>query len=102
MLSPGWSNSAVQFYRIIPEAIPPMPADASALGTLPFAAYQYCEAIRTASSFGWYIFPMADIHCAGTKPRPSAVCQEASGSFSTAYRSPATRSSAGTGTHRTI
>jgi hypothetical protein len=62
MLSPGRANSAVQFYRIVPEAIPPMPADASALGTLPFAAYQYCEAIRTASSFGWYIFPMDDIH----------------------------------------
>src|SRR4029077_19419016 len=62
MLSPGRSNGAIQFYRIVPEAIPPMPADASALGTLPFAAYQYCEAIRTASSFGWYIFPMDDIH----------------------------------------
>ena len=38
-----------------------MPADASALGTLPVAAYQYCEAIRAASSFGWYVFPPADI-----------------------------------------
>ena len=38
-----------------------MPADASALGTLPVAAYQYCEAIRAASSFGWYVFPPTDI-----------------------------------------
>lgn len=38
-----------------------MPADASALGTLPVAAYQYCEAIRAASSFGWYVFPPDDI-----------------------------------------
>ena len=60
-MPPEQSQSAVQFYRIVPAAILPMPADASALGTLPVAAYQYCEAIRAASSFGWYIFPPADI-----------------------------------------
>jgi len=60
-LPPERSKSAVQFYRIVPAAIPPMPADASALGTLPVAAYQYCEAIRAASSFGWYVFPPTDI-----------------------------------------
>ena len=51
----------VQFYQIVSEAIPPMPADQSALGTLPFAAYQYCEAIRAASAFGWYVFPAEEI-----------------------------------------
>jgi len=54
-------DSILQFYQIVPEAIPPMAADASALGTLPVAAFQYCEAIRTASSFGWYVFPPQDI-----------------------------------------
>lgn len=34
-----------------------MRADASALGSLPTRAFRYCEAIRTASSFGWHIFP---------------------------------------------
>lgn len=38
-----------------------MPADKSALGTLPAAALQYCEALRVASGFGWYIFPPKDI-----------------------------------------
>jgi hypothetical protein len=60
-LPPEQSESVVQFYQIVPAAIPPMPADASALGTLPVAAFQYCEAIRTASAFGWYIFPPEDI-----------------------------------------
>jgi hypothetical protein len=60
-VSPEQSGELVNFYRIVPAAFPPMPADASALGTLPVAAYQYCEAIRAASSFGWYIFPPDDI-----------------------------------------
>lgn len=36
-------------------------AEKSAAGTLPAAAFQYCEAIRTASSFGWYVYPPKDI-----------------------------------------
>ena len=45
------------FYRAYPETLPPMRADRSALGTLPAQATQYCEAVTTASAFGWYIFP---------------------------------------------
>lgn len=37
-----------------------MKADASALGYLPISAYQYCEAVRTASAMGWYVFPPAE------------------------------------------
>ena len=37
-----------------------MRADASALGSLSTRAFRYCEAIRTASSYGWYIFPALD------------------------------------------
>jgi hypothetical protein len=54
----------VKFHRTFPAAISPMRADESALGTLPTAAYQYCEAVRTASSFGWYVFPPTDIRLA--------------------------------------
>lgn len=50
----------IQFYRACPAALPPMRADESALGTLPTVAFQYCEAVRVASSFGWYVFPPAD------------------------------------------
>lgn len=50
-------NSAVRFIRAHPDAPEIVRSDKSALGTLPAAAFQYCEAVRTASSFGWYGFP---------------------------------------------
>jgi hypothetical protein len=37
-----------------------MPADPSVLGTVPARAFQYCEALRTASAYGWYVFPPID------------------------------------------
>lgn len=46
-----------QFYRLIPGAPEPRRADRSADGTLPTAAYRYCEAIASASAFGWYLYP---------------------------------------------
>jgi hypothetical protein len=51
----------IKFHRAVPSVIQPMRGDKSALGALPTAAFQYCEAVRTASSFGWYIFPGSDI-----------------------------------------
>ncbi|MGH8596063.1 MAG: DUF6065 family protein, partial [Gammaproteobacteria bacterium] len=33
-----------------------MRADTSVFGTLPARGFQYCEALRAASSFGWYAF----------------------------------------------
>jgi Family of unknown function (DUF6065) len=54
-------ESIVKFHQIMPSAIPPMRADKSALGSMPAAAYQYCEALRAASSFGWYLFPPKNI-----------------------------------------
>lgn len=41
----------------MPGAVLPMRADRSALGGIPAAAYQFCEALRSASAFGWYLFP---------------------------------------------
>jgi hypothetical protein len=37
-----------------------MRADRSAAGTLPTRAFRYCEALTSASSFGWYLFPPMD------------------------------------------
>lgn len=54
------SQSIVTFYRAIAEARPPMRADPAALGTLPTRGFQYCEALRSASSFGWYVFAPID------------------------------------------
>jgi hypothetical protein len=38
-----------------------MRADRSALGTLPMRAVRYCEAVTSATGFGWYVFPAMDI-----------------------------------------
>src|SRR5262245_35652567 len=54
-------SNVVMFHRVFPAATPPLRGDKAALGTLPTAAFQYCEAVRTASSYGWYIFPPVDI-----------------------------------------
>lgn len=50
----------VTFYRAIPGCRAPMRADTSVFGTLPSRGFQYCEALRTASSFGWYAFTPID------------------------------------------
>lgn len=51
---------AVTFYTAVPGCRTPMRADPSVLGTLPARGFQYCEALRAASSFGWYVFPPID------------------------------------------
>ena len=51
---------AVTFYVAVPGCRAPMRADPAALGTLPARGFQYCEALRAASSFGWYVFPPID------------------------------------------
>ena len=55
------SGKLVEFFSVAPHIIPPMRADKSALGGIPAAGHQYCEALRTASGFGWYVFPPAEI-----------------------------------------
>jgi hypothetical protein len=55
------ATSVVTFRKAYPAAPSPLRGDKAALGTLPTAAYQYCEPVRIASSFGWYIFPPVDI-----------------------------------------
>lgn len=53
-------DPVITFYRAIPECRAPIRADTSVLGTLPSRGFQYCEALRLASSFGWYVFPPID------------------------------------------
>ena len=55
------SEPLVTFYKAYPDSLPAMNADRSALGTIPTQAYQYCEALTTASAFGWYAFPAASV-----------------------------------------
>jgi len=53
-------SPAVTFYGAVPDCRAPIRADPSVLGTLPSRGFQYCEALRSASSFGWYVFPPID------------------------------------------
>jgi hypothetical protein len=46
-----------KFFRLIPDAPVPRRADRSADGMLPTRGYRYCEALASASAFGWYIYP---------------------------------------------
>jgi len=58
----GDSGPLVTLYRMVPEAPRPIRADRSALGVLPAAALQYCEAVTSASAFGWYVFSPLELH----------------------------------------
>ena len=51
------SPPVCRFYRLIPSAPVPRRADRSADGALPVRGYRYCEALTSASAFGWYIYP---------------------------------------------
>ncbi|WP_208349725.1 DUF6065 family protein [Pseudaestuariivita rosea] len=54
------TEALATFYRMVPSASQPVPADQAAGGTLPLRAYRYCEPIRVASGLGWYVFPPID------------------------------------------
>jgi hypothetical protein len=45
------------FFRFVPGCQLPMRADRAAAGTMPTRAFRYCEAMTSASGFGWYVFP---------------------------------------------
>jgi Family of unknown function (DUF6065) len=48
------------FYRLIDQARLPQRADRSAGGILPTRATRYCEAVTSATAFGWWLFPPMD------------------------------------------
>jgi len=55
------STPIVRFHRLIEQARLPQRADRSAAGTLPTRAYRYCQAVTTAASYGWWVFPPTDL-----------------------------------------
>lgn len=50
----------VEFHNFFSDIVDPMPADKSAMGGLPTAGFQYCEALTAASAHGYYVFPPCD------------------------------------------
>ena len=51
----------MQFHRLINQARAPQRADRSASGTLPTRAYRYCDAVTSATGYGWWVFPPMDL-----------------------------------------
>ena len=51
----------VEFFRLIPAASPPKRAERSAAGYLPSRAMRYCDALTSATGFGYWIFPPVDL-----------------------------------------
>lgn len=51
----------LRFYRLLSTARAPQRADRSACGTLPTRAFRYCEAVTSATAFGWWLFPPMDM-----------------------------------------
>lgn len=61
LFSECFMEPTLTFIQAYPNAIPPMRADKAASGVLPTIAFRHCEPVRTASSFGWYVFPPEDV-----------------------------------------
>jgi hypothetical protein len=50
----------VEFFQMVPNLNPPCRADKSVGGVIPARALRYCQALTSASAFGWYVFlPMS-------------------------------------------
>jgi hypothetical protein len=54
-------DPTVEFFRLIPAARPPKRAERSAAGLLPGRAMRYCDALTSATGYGYWIFPPMDI-----------------------------------------
>jgi hypothetical protein len=46
----------VEFFQLVPTSHPPRRADRAVGGSIPLRALRYCEAMTSASAFGWYLF----------------------------------------------
>lgn len=51
----------VEFFRLIPEARSPKRAERAAAGYLPSRAMRYCDALTSATGYGYWVFPPLDL-----------------------------------------
>jgi hypothetical protein len=49
----GTTGPIVSFHQLITASRPPIRADRAAMGMLPVHAVRYCEAVTSATGFGW-------------------------------------------------
>src|SRR5256884_3808043 len=60
MIAAPIDGPLVEFFQMVPNPRPPARADRAVGGVIPARALRYCEAITSASAFGWYVFlPLA-------------------------------------------
>src|SRR5258708_5058396 len=52
----GPPPAITRIYQVISEGRAPQRADRAVAGTMPTRAHRYCEAMTSASAFGWYIY----------------------------------------------
>ncbi len=50
-------DRVVEFFRLIPDVRPPKRAERSAAGYLPSRAMRYCDALTSATGYGYWVFP---------------------------------------------
>jgi len=56
MIAASPAGPLVEFFQMVPNQRPPQRADRAVGGVIPARALRYCEAITSASAFGWYVF----------------------------------------------
>src|SRR5258707_13270014 len=56
MIAAPIDGPLVEFFQMVPNPRPPQRADRAVGGVIPARALRYCEAITSASAFGWYVF----------------------------------------------
>lgn len=55
------AERTVEFFCLIPQIRPPKRAERSAAGYLPSRAMRYCDALTSATGYGYWVFPPMDI-----------------------------------------
>jgi hypothetical protein len=56
MVAESIDGPLIEFFQMVPNPRPPQRADRAVGGVIPARALRYCEAITSASAFGWYVF----------------------------------------------
>lgn len=51
----------IKIFSVCDTLISPMPADKSAMGAMPTAGFQYCDALTSATGYGYHVFPPQDL-----------------------------------------
>ena len=55
------NRPVVEFFKLLPDGRSPKRADRSGAGSLPGRAMRYCDALTSATGFGYWLFPPIDL-----------------------------------------